>query len=81
MRIIIKKSQLNEYIERKKAEKVVSSILEEMHKNSKFLSEHISLIKANQTIIDKYRTQKLITPRVENMLKEFSIINESGQIL
>lgn len=78
-RIIIKESQLKSYVERKKAEKIVASILEEMHKNSKYLKESISLNKANQMVIDKY--QYKITPLVEEMLKEYSIINDNRQII
>lgn len=80
-RIIVTKKQLQEYIERKKSEKIFESILSEMRNNNKFLKENISLNNANQTIIDKYLQQKRITPRVQKLLKEYGIINNDMKII
>ena len=80
-RIIVTKSQLHEYVERKKAEKTFCSIIESLHKNSQFLSEQVSLKKSNQSVIENYRRKKLLTPRVENLLREYGVLNENGQII
>ena len=80
-RFIVTEAQLMEYIENKKAEKVFYSILERLHKNSKFLSEHISLNKANQTVIESYKSEKLLSPKVTNMLVKHGLTNDKGQII
>lgn len=80
-RIIVTKKQLHEYVERKKAEKIFCSILDALHKNSQFLSERVSVTKSNQSVIENYRRKNLITPRVENLLKENGLLNDNGQII
>jgi hypothetical protein len=80
-RIILTEAQLQDYVERKKAEKIVGAILEDMNKNSKYLNEQISLTNANKTVLENYRRKKLLTPRVEKMLKEYSIVDEKGEII
>ena len=80
-RFILTESQLREYVEIKKAEKFFYVILEEMHKNQKFLNENISHKKANQSIINNYRNKNLITPRVHSLLIKHRIINETYEIL
>lgn len=80
-RIIVTKEQLNEYIERKKAEKVFGSILNEMHENSKYLKESISLEKANQTVIDKYESRKQLNSYVQKLLEDNNIIDSKGRII
>lgn len=80
-RIIVTENQLREYIERKKAEKTFNSILNEMHNNSKFLKENISLNEANQSVIEKYKQKKQITPHVQKLLEKYNIIDGKGQII
>jgi len=80
-RIIITETQLKEYIERKKAKKIFSLILEEMHKNSKLLNDNISLNDANQTIIENYKRKNLLNSHVQKLLKEYKIIDRKGQII
>jgi hypothetical protein len=80
-RIIVTETQLNDYIERKKAKNVFNSILEEMYKNSKLLNNKISLDNANQTIIENYKRKKLINSHVQNLLKENRIIDDNGRII
>lgn len=80
-RIIVTKSQLHEYVEKKKAENTFCSILRSLHKNSQFLGEGVSLTKANQSVIENYRRKKLITPHVENLLEEYGVLYDNGQII
>ena len=80
-RFIVKESQLFEYIENKKAEKVFYYIVEQIYKNKKYLKENVSHIGANQSIIDVFRNKKLITPRVKEMLVSHNIINEKYEII
>jgi hypothetical protein len=80
-RIHVTKAQLSEYVERKKAENTVGSILEEMQRNSKNLNEQISLKNANKSVLDKFRQNNKITTRVENSLKEYGILDDNGQII
>lgn len=81
MKIIVTKEQLAEFVEKKKAEKVFYEIVENLHKNAKFLNESISHKKANQSVIENYRKKKLITPRVYEMLVKHKIINENYEII
>jgi len=78
---IIKKSQLNEYVEKKKAEKIFYDIMESLHKNSKFLNENVSRQKVNQSVINNYIRKNLITPRVHEMLVKNNIINQKNEII
>lgn len=80
-RFIVTKEQLNEYVERKKSEKVFYDIMECLHKNVKYLNENVSQKKANQTIIDDFERKKLITPRVYEMLIKHKIIDEKHEII
>lgn len=80
-RFIVKKEQLNEYVEKKKTDKVYYGIMLDLHKNMKNLSENISLKKANQSIIDSYIIKGLITPRVNEMLIKHNIIDEKREII
>jgi len=80
-RLIVTKKQLNEFVEAKKAEKVFYEIVEELHKNGKFLNESISKTKANKAVIENYKRKKLITPKVFEMLIKSKIIDESYEIL
>ena len=52
---ILTEAQLQEYVETKKSEKIFYDILEDLHKNVKFLNENISRERANQTIIENYK--------------------------
>lgn len=78
---IVKKSQLLEYVERKRARRVYESIMVEIHNNSKYLNENVSLKNVNQNVIDNYNRKKMITPRVFQMLKENKIISNNYEIL
>lgn len=80
-RFIVTEKQLNEYVENKKAKKIFNNILEDMYKNSKNLSENISINKANQTIIENYKRKKLITPKVQKLLEKYNLFNENTDIL
>jgi len=80
-KFILKESQLKEFVENKKSEKIFYEILEKLYKNSKFLNENISIKKANQTIIDTYNTKGLLTPKISEMLVKHNIINEKYEIL
>jgi len=80
-RFIVTEAQLNEYIEKKRAEKIFFDIVESLHNNAKFLNENISNKKANQSVIDVYRQKNLITPRVYEMLIKNKIINENHEII
>ena len=48
-RYILREAQLYEYVEAKKSEKIFYDILEDLHKNVKFLKENISRQRASQT--------------------------------
>jgi hypothetical protein len=80
-RIIVTRKQLEEFVEKKKADKVFYSIIENLHKNAKFLNENISEKKANQLIIDDFRRKNLITTRVQELLVKHNIINEKWEII
>jgi hypothetical protein len=79
--IRVTKQQLVEFVERKKADKIFYEIVEQLHKNEKFLNENISRSKANMAIIENYKRKNLITPRVFEMLVKHKIINETYEIL
>lgn len=78
---IVKKEQLNEYVERKKSDKAFYDIIERLHSNAKFLTENVSQKRANQSVIDDLKRKNLITPRVYEMLVARKIINENYEIL
>ena len=78
---IISKKQLNEYVERKRAEKVFYNILETIHKSEKYLNENVSRKKVNQTIINDFKRKDLITPRIHEMLVKYGVINENYEII
>ena len=80
-RFLVKKAQLIEYVKRKKAEKVFYDIVESLHKNMKFLNENVSHKKANQSVIEDYRRKNLITPRVNEMLIKYKIIEQKDEII
>jgi hypothetical protein len=80
-RFILTEAQLLEYVEIKKSEKIFYDILEDLHKNVKFLNENISCEKANRTVIENYRRKNLLTPRVTEMLIKNKIINEKSEII
>jgi len=80
-RFILTESQLREYVEIKKAEKVFYRIIEELHRNQKFLNENVSHKKANQSIIDYYKNKNLITPRIHTLLLNHKIVNENYEII
>ena len=80
-KFIITKKQLNEYIEKKQAEKVFFDILSDMYRSKKFLNENLSRNKVNQTIINNYKRKNLITPYVHEMLVKHGVINENYEII
>jgi hypothetical protein len=80
-KFIVTKAQLNEYIEKKKTEKVFFDIVTDLHQNQKYLNENISKHHVNQSVIDNYHRKNLITPRVNEMLIKYGIINEKRQII
>jgi len=80
-KFIVKKEQLVEYVDRRKANKIFYDILEHLHMNTKLLNENVSHEKANQSVIDNYRRKMLITPKVFEMLTKHKIINENYEII
>lgn len=80
-RFIVTEAQLTEYVENKKAEKVFYNVVESLHMNQRYLKENVSVENANQTVIESFKRKNLITPRVNEMLVKFKILNERGQIL
>lgn len=80
-RLIVTKEQLTEFVETKRAEKVFYDIVEELHKNGKFLNENVSRNKVNRTVIENYKRKNLITPKVFEMLIKNKIIDETYEIL
>jgi hypothetical protein len=80
-RIILTEQQLREYVEIKKAEKVYYDIVEQIHKNQKFLKEDVSHKKASQSVIDRFKGKNLINQKVFEMLQKHSIINENYEIM
>ena len=80
-RIILTESQLREYVERKKAEKIYYDIVEQIHNNQRFLNENVSHKKANQSVIDRFVSKKLINNKVFEMLIKHKIMNENYEIL
>ena len=80
-RYILREAQLYEYVEAKKSEKIFYDILEDLHKNVKFLKENISRQRASQTIIENYKRKDLLTPRVIEMLIKNKIIDEKHEII
>jgi len=78
---ILKKEQLVEYVERKKADKVFYDIVECLYMNTKLLTENVSHKKVNQSVINDYKRKKIITQRVTEMLIKYKIIDETGQII
>lgn len=80
-RFIVTKTQLNEYIERKRAEKTFYKIVESLYLNKKSLNENVSHQKANQSVIDNYRRKNPINSRVDEMLQRHNIINDKYEII
>lgn len=80
-RFILTEQQLREYVESKKAERVFYDIVEQIHKNEKYLNENVSHKKANQSIIDRFMGKKLINQKVSEMLIKHKITDETGQII
>lgn len=80
-RFIVSQSQLNEYVERKKSEKIFYDIVESLYKNKKYLNENVSYKKVNQSVIDDYKRKNLITPLVYEMLVKYKIINQKNEII
>jgi ribosomal protein L16 Arg81 hydroxylase len=80
-RFIVTKKQLNEYVERKRNERVFNQIIEDLNKNAKLLNENVSHNKANQSVIDNYKRKNLITPKIQEMLVKHKIINEKCEII
>lgn len=78
---IVTKKQLNEYIEKKKTQKVFYEIMESLHTNVKMLNENVSHKKANQSVIDNYKRKNLMTPLVYEMLVKNKIIDKKHQII
>jgi len=80
-RIIVTTKQLTNFVESKKAEKVFYDIVADLSENRKNLNENVSIDGANQSVIDNYLRKNLITPKVNEMLIKYSIINEKKEIL
>ena len=80
-RYILTEAQLLEYVEMKKSEKIFYDIVEDLHKNVKFLNENISSKKVNIGIIENYRRKNLLTPRVIEMLIKNKIFNENHELI
>lgn len=80
-RFIVTKEQLDEYVEKKRTEKVFYDIVADLHETNKFLNESISKDRVNQSVIDNYGRKNLITPKVNEMLVKYGIVNEKREII
>ena len=80
-KFIVTSKQLREYVEKKKSEKIFYEIISDMYLNRRFLNENVSLTKANQAILDKYRRKNVITQRVNEMLVKYGISSENTEII
>jgi len=80
-RFLVTRKQLTEYVEKKKAEKTFNAILTDMYNNSRYLSENVSVVKANKNVIKEYERKKLLTPKVKDMLKEHNLLDEKSTVL
>lgn len=78
---IVTSKQLREYVEKKKSDKVFYEIISDMYLNRTFLNENVSLSKANQAILDKYRGKNVITQRVNEMLIKYGIMVENTKLI
>ena len=78
---IVTKQQLNEYVEKKRTERVFYDIVADLHETNKYLNESISKDRVNQSVIDNYVRKNLITPRVNEMLVKHGIIDEKREII
>jgi len=72
---------LNEYVEKKRTERVFYDIVGDLHETNKFLNENILKDKVNQSVIDNYNRKNLITPKVNEMLIKYGIVNEKREII
>lgn len=80
-RIIVTNKQLETFVETKKAEKVFYEIVADLHENKKNLNESVSINGVNQSVIDNYSRKNLITPKVNEMLIKYGIIDEKKEII
>lgn len=80
-RFKVRKETLVEYLQHKKSEKIFYEIVEQLHKNTKYLNENISLKNANQSIINHYKNKNLINPMVYELLVKHNIINHEMIII
>ena len=80
-KFLVTQAQLNEFVEKKKAEKLFYDIVESLHKNTKYLNENISRKKVNQSVIEDFKRKNLITPRVNEMLVKYKIIDQKCEII
>ena len=80
-KFILKKEQLNEYIESKKVDKVFYIIIERLYMNNKLLTENVSYKKINQSVINDCMRKKIITQRVAEMLIKYKIIDNNYEII
>jgi hypothetical protein len=80
-RIIVTTEQLKTFVENKQSEKIFYDIVADLHLNRKNLNENVSIGGANQSIIDNYSRKNLITPKVNEMLIKYGVINEKREIL
>ena len=80
-KFILTEAQLREYVEYKKSEKIFYDIVEQIHKNQKFLKENVSIKKVNQSVIDSFSKKNLITSRVQEMLVKFRITDQKCEII
>lgn len=78
-RFIIREAQLKEYVEKKKTEKIFYEIIECLYKNKKYLNENISMEKVNNSMFENFKRKKLLTPRVNEMLIKYKILNENNE--
>jgi hypothetical protein len=67
---IITESQCKELIERKKVERVVNVIIEDIEKHKKYLKENISIESAVKDVLKKYYKKGVITESVKSKLSE-----------
>lgn len=80
-RIIVTNKQLANFVETKQAEKTFYNIVADLHTNRKNLNENVLLEGANKSVIDNYSRKNLITPKVNEMLIKYGVINEKKEII
>jgi hypothetical protein len=70
MKYKITESQYVQLIEKKKTDKVVATIIEDIKKQKKYLKENVSVESAIKDVLKKYYKKGIITETVKQKLSE-----------